>query len=156
MRNTIMAVFFLTSLASVQAQTNSLFAYSMESIDTLIKRDVRNIAVLLTADWCHFCKNMEINTLADEEVIKQLNEAFYFVNFDGESKDPVRYQNQTFTFKPSSRSSGTHELAEALGTIDGELTYPTFVIVNPKNEIVFQHSGFLNKDELLAVLISVD
>ena len=154
-RTTFLIIVFF-SFAAMHAQETNLLTYSMKSVDSLMKKEARNVAVFLTADWCNFCKNMELNTLADRKVSQQLNDEFYFVKFNSESKETVQYQNQTFRYKPISRNSGTHELAVALGTIDGQLLYPTFVMLNPSNEIIFQHSGFLNKAELLSVLSSVE
>jgi len=45
-----------------------------------------------------------------------------------------------------------HELAKQLGTINGKLNYPALVVLNAKNEIVFQYDGYLNAEELEAIL----
>ena len=73
-------------------------------------------------------------------------------SFDGEQKEEVRFNQRDFAFRPSGRNSGTHELATALGSINGELTYPSFVLLNPQYEITFQHNAFLNAREMKVVL----
>lgn len=95
---------------------------------------------------------MEQTTFQNEKVIQLLNKKYYFLSFDGEQKESVVFKQHVFKYKPTGRNSGTHELATALGTIDGTLTYPAFVILNPQYEIVFQHNAFLNAKEMKAVL----
>lgn len=126
--------------------------HSFADLDSLMARDQRPVAVFLHAEWCKFCKNMEQTTFSDEKVIEQLNNKYYFISFDGEQKEDVTFQNHVFRYQPKGRNTGTHELAVALGTVEGELTYPTLAILNPDYEIVFQYNAFLTAKELSRVL----
>ena len=129
-----------------------LNSYAFSERDSLMKLESRPTAIFLHAEWCKFCKNMEQTTLKNEQVIQLLNEEFYFVSFDGEQRQSIAFNGHNFAFRPNGRSSGTHELATALGTIDGTLTYPTLVILNRDNEIVFQFGSFLSARQLRSVL----
>ena len=91
-------------------------------------------------------------TFRNKEVVDFLNDSFYFISFDGEQKEDVRFNKSLFRFKRTGRDTGTHEMAEALGKMDGELKYPTFVILNDKYEIIFQHNAFMTGTEMLEVL----
>ena len=71
---------------------------------------------------------------------------------DAEGEEDITYRGHTFRFRPTGRNTGVHELAEQLGTIDGQLNYPTLVALNTSNEIVFQYGGLMDAKELLAVL----
>lgn len=84
--------------------------------------------------------------------MSMLNESFVFVELDGEGKADIEYHGRTFKYKPAGANTGTHELATALGAIDGKLNYPTLTILNTRNEIVFQHGGLMDAKEMLAVL----
>ena len=81
-----------------------------------------------------------------------LNKNYYFVSFDGEQKEEVKFKGHVFQFRPSGRNTGTHELAIALGSVEGNLTYPTFVLLNPAYELIFQHQAFLNAEALIGIL----
>ena len=85
-------------------------------------------------------------------VIKLLNENYYYLPFDGEQKEDVSFLGYEFQYVPSGQNTGTHDLATSLGSIDGVLTYPTFVLMNEAYEITFQYSGFLTEAELEEVL----
>ncbi len=137
---------------SLSLSAQDLHTYSFEQVDSLQADDRRATVVFLHADWCRYCRAMEQRTFSDERVIQKLNERFYFVSFDGESQEPVRYQSVDWPYEPTGRSTGTHSLAKALGTIDGKLDYPTLTILSEEHEIVFQHSGFLTAEEVLKVL----
>ena len=126
--------------------------YQFAALDNLMTKEQRPIAVFLHAEWCKYCKNMEQTTLQSEKVVQLLNKQYYFISFDGEQKEKVIFRDHPFHFQPTGRNTGTHELATALGTMGGELTYPVFVILNPEYEIVFQHNAFLEAQGLLTVL----
>jgi hypothetical protein len=66
---------------------------------------------------------MENSTLK-KPVIKELNENFYFISFDAETKQDITFNNHTFRFKPTGTNTGIHELATALATIDDQVFIP--------------------------------
>ena len=95
---------------------------------------------------------MEQTTFQDADIVSLLNKKYYFISFDGEQKEEVAFRNHQFKYQPTGRDMGTHELATALGNVDGQLVYPTFVLLNPKYEIVFQYNAFLNSQDLEKIL----
>ena len=151
----LVVIFLLQNCASTPKHNSvksSLKLTAFEDLDSLMQLDERKIAVFMHTDWCRYCKNMRSTTLSDNEIIQLLNNNYYFISFNAEQKENVVFNNTTFRYNPSGRSSGTHELALALGTIDGELAYPSFVILSPEKEIVFQHNAFISKDDMKNIL----
>ncbi|MEM6273546.1 MAG: thioredoxin fold domain-containing protein [Bacteroidota bacterium] len=134
------------------ATTTSLNTVAFSQVDSLIRVEPRPVAVFLHAEWCRFCRSMEQTTFRDPEVIQRLNRDYYFVSFDGEQEAPVEFAGKVFTFRPSGRNSGTHELALQLGTFDGDFAYPTFVLLSPGYEINFQHRAYLDARAMRTVL----
>ncbi len=131
------------------AQLNSI---QFEQIDSLQKVEKRNIIVFIHTDWCKYCQVMKSKTFKNDEVIKTINEKFYFVDFNGEEKRKIFFNNATFNFKPNGGNSGVHELAIQLGTINNQINYPILCILNYKNEIIFQSNSFLNSRDLIKIL----
>ena len=74
---------------------------------------------------------------------------------NAEDDKEIFFVGHTFRFKPRGRKSGTHELVEALGTIDGKIYYPTLVILNPQNEIIFQFSEYMKRKGLFSVFVKL-
>lgn len=95
---------------------------------------------------------MENSTFKNPEIITILNDNFYFISLDAESKDDIYFNNHTFHFKPNGQNTGIHELATALATIDSQVAYPTVTILQTDFSIVFQKHSFLSSKELLIIL----
>ena len=115
----------------------------------------RPIAVFIHTNWCRYCKNMEKTTFKNQQVINTLNNNYYFVSFDAESDRTIRFRGYSFDFEPSGRHIGIHGLAKELGAINGAIAYPTFVILNPSYEIIFQHNSFIDPKSMKAILSKV-
>lgn len=136
--------------------TSSAFAQgygvSFEALDSLQKQSARPIVVFLHTDWCKFCANMKNTTFQNDEVKELLNDKFYFVSFNGESKEDVKLLGNTFSYKPTGANTGVHELAEQLGTKDGEVSYPTITFLNAQYEILYQHNSFISAKNMRKTL----
>lgn len=139
-----MLVFFLgfTCLAQPKEIT-------FEQLETLIKENPKPVVVFLHTDWCGYCALMERKTFKDINVIKKLNEDYYFISFNAESTQDVVFNNHLFKFKKRGLKSGEHELATALGD---QSRFPATVILNSKLEIVYQHFSYLKPQQLLKIL----
>ena len=141
----LIALLLISQLTLAQLKT-----YGFEQIDSLgIKKP---IVVFLHTDWCRACRVMEKETFANTAVIKELNDNFYFVSFDAESKLAIQYQNKIFKYKRLNKKSGIHELAEEFGKYKHQIKYPTTVILNAEHKIVFQHPSKLKAKGFLRLL----
>ena len=125
-----------------------LKTHTFEEAEKLSIENPKPFVVFIHTSWCKYCKMMENSTFKNEEVIKQLNESFYFISFDAEAKNDISFNNHLFKFKPKGNNSGIHELAEALSN----QTYPTITILNPDYSILTQIESFVNAKQLLNYL----
>lgn len=146
----LMAVVFLPLSVFSQLQN-----YSFSELDSLQKTMQKNIVIFIHTDWCKFCQSMKNTTFKNKEIIKLLNEKFWFVDLNAEEKQDIIFNGHTFKYKPTGSNTGIHELAEQLGTVNGKVAYPTFCILNADYEIIFQYDGFLSSSDLLKVLNEV-
>lgn len=123
----------------------------MHTFEEAEKRSIENpkpFVIFIHTSWCKYCKMMQNSTFKNEEIIKQLNESFYFISFDAEDKSDITFNNHIFKYKPKGNNSGIHELAEALSN----QTYPTITILNPAYDILVQIESFVNAKQLLNYL----
>ncbi|MCB0641453.1 MAG: thioredoxin family protein [Phaeodactylibacter sp.] len=154
----LLMVCYLTVVAgcssgrALSKASNGPVEITFEALESRMAERPRPVAVFLHTDWCRFCQNMKQTTFRDDKVLSLLSDAFYFIAFDAEQRAPVSFWGRRFDFLPTGPESGIHELASALGTIDGDLSFPGFVLLNTDFELVFQHAGFLSAEELVAVL----
>lgn len=138
---------------------NEIYAQKLETqkiedLPKLQSQELRPVLILLTAEWCSYCKNIELTSFQDEEVVKMLNTHFYTVIFDIETIDPVFLYGQEFKYKSTGLDTGIHEFAELIGTIDGMLSTPTFVVFDNNLRIKYQHNGYLDKTEIMELIKS--
>lgn len=140
---------FFWALPSGFAQLKTL---TFEEAERIALQNPKPIVVFIHTNWCNYCKMMENSTFKNEEVIHLLNEGFYFISFDAESKKPINFNDQIFIHKPTGPNSGIHELATALATIDNQLSYPTIVILDDEKRILFQKQSYLSAKELQSIL----
>lgn len=139
----------LLTLVQVKAQVRS---NSFDELDSLQSVESRDIMVFLRTDWCKYCKTMERSVFSQKELGQRINDNFWFVAFDGESQSPITFMAKQYEFKPTGLETGIHELAEAIGTIDGQVSFPSLVVIKQSGEVVFQFSGFLNKKRMVVLL----
>lgn len=122
--------------------------HTFEEAERLSRENPKPFVIFILTSWCKYCKMMQNSTFKNEEVIKQLNENFYFISFDAEAKNDITFNNHIFKFKPKGNDSGIHELAESLSN----QTYPTITILNPDYAILVQIESFVNAKQLLNYL----
>ena len=144
----ILLIFFWT-IPSGFAQ---LKTHTFEEAEKLSKENPRPYVVFIHTSWCNYCKMMENSTFKNQEIITILNDNFYFISFDAESKDDIHFNNHTFQFIPKGQNTGIHELATALATINSQVVYPTVTILKSDFSIIFQKHSFLSGKELTAIL----
>jgi thioredoxin-related protein len=142
-------LFFFWAMPNGFAQ---LKTYSFEEAEKQCQQNPKPIVVFIHTSWCNYCKMMENATFRNPEIIELLNEYFYFVSLDAETKKDITFNGHTFKFKPTGTNTGIHELATALATINDQVVYPTLTILNPDYTIVFQQHSFLNSKALLTIL----
>ena len=136
---------------------NEIYAQKLETqkieeLPKLQSQELRSVFILLTAEWCTYCKNIELTSFQDEEVVKMLNTHFYTVIFDIESINPVFLYGQEFKYKSTGLDTGIHEFAELIGTIDGLLSTPTIVLFDNNLRIKHQYNGYLNKTQIIELI----
>jgi len=150
MRKIVAIVFFV--FAVIPCGFAQLKTYSFEQIDSLQRNQNRKIIVFIHTDWCKYCQAMKNTTFKNIEVIKSLNENFYFITLHAEEKRTIAFNSRKFVFKANGNTTGIHELAYELANTNNQTAYPTICVLNAKNEIVFQESSYLAAKDFLIVL----
>ena len=88
------------------------------------------------ADWCGPCKMMTANTFGNEIIAKYLNEHYYPVKFNAETRDSVKFNGFVFANKnPEGTQRPVHDFA--ISILEGKLSYPSIVFLNEEMEISF-------------------
>lgn len=125
---------------------------TFEQLDSLQNREKRPVVIFVHTSWCKYCSTMKNTTLKNNEVVNVLNQRYYFVSLDAEEKADIRFRGHIFRYKPTGANAGLHELAEQLGMMNGELSYPSLCFLDADYGIIFQQQGYLSAKQLLPVL----
>lgn len=144
LRALIIFIFVLVWVSELSAQNRIV---KFEEIKTLQNKAPKPIVVLIMTSWCKYCHAMKNTMTEDNKVATLLSEKFYTVFLDAENKNDIFFAGRVFKHK-----AGLHELARELGTIQGQISYPSIVVLNIKNEIIYQHDGFLSPRTMLNIL----
>lgn len=114
------------------------------------EEEPRKIFVDVYTEWCGWCKKMDSGTFAEDDVVEYMNENFYAVKLDAETKDTIQFNGYGFTNMNPESSRGTHELAVSL--LDGSMSYPSFVFLNEDVERLHVLKGYQQTEQFLAWL----
>ena len=136
MKFLVATLFFFAFLSLSNAQVEWL---TWEEAIERQQTEPRKIVVDLYTDWCGWCKRMDKTTFSDPKLGAYINENFYPVKFNAESRDPVTFGGKEYTFKRSGQR-GYHELAAMLTR--GNLSYPTTVFLNEDGSIIQPVPGY--------------
>jgi thioredoxin-related protein len=126
--------------------------FTFEETEKLLQQKPKPILVFLYTDWCKICHGMKKTTFKNKKVIQLLNENFYFIMLNGEEKRDITFFGRTFNYKPSGANTGIHELAKELASLDGNVSYPTTIILNSNLEINLQISDYISGKNMLLIL----
>lgn len=131
-----------------------LTVYSANQLDSLLYAEQRPLVFFMKTDWCSICHGMEKVVWNDKEVANVLNESFYFVIFNAESKEDVVFKGKRYIYEPSGINQGKHQFAMQLAGDKGALSFPSTVILLGRDKLCHNNS-FIRQKDLLYVLKTI-
>ncbi|TVQ15157.1 MAG: DUF255 domain-containing protein [Balneolaceae bacterium] len=123
-----------SSETSAQTNNNDASGVAWVPLHTAIENaqaDGKKILIDVYTEWCGYCRRMNAETYADATVQETLNNYFYPVRLNAESKNFIDFAGQAVT---------EQELALAFG-VRG---YPTTVILDSDGSAVGRQPGFMD------------
>ncbi|HEX7870267.1 MAG TPA: thioredoxin fold domain-containing protein [Chryseobacterium sp.] len=106
-------------------------------------------------DWCSVCKIESFNLNKDKDLVKIMNENFYFINFEAEkTKEKINFQGQEFNYLPNG-NSGIHELVLALSKNKKQPIYPLWIILDKNQNLIDYHEGQFKPEKLKQKLLTI-
>ncbi len=136
---------------SVDEHTGPVHWYSFGEAVELQKKNPRPIMVDVYTKWCGPCKMMSAYTFDHPVIAKYVNESFYPVKFDAETRDSVIFNNNLFINKsPVGTPRPVHDFA--ISILDSKLMYPSIVFLNENLSRIQTLSGYYKADQFEPVL----
>ncbi len=144
----LITLFPLLSYFATQAQ--EIKWMSWEQAMEANQKAPKKIFVDVYTDWCGWCKVMDRNTFSDSGVTAYINKNFYPVKLNAEQKKDIIWNNTTFRYRPEYKS---HDLAISL--LDGQMSYPSYVILDEKIARLKIIKGYMEKLPFLETLQNI-
>lgn len=138
-----------TAITGLAQDVSTVKWYSIEEAEKLNKQQPRKIMIDVYTDWCGWCKKMDKETFNHPVIAKYLNENYYPVKLDAESKEDIVFNGNTFKHVAQG-ARGYHELAA--GLLNGKMSYPSVAYLNEKLELLGVIPGYLNAQKIEPLL----
>ena len=91
---------------------------------TQLQHAKKPVLIDLYTDWCGWCKVMDQKTFTNENLIQYVEEKFYPVKINAESKDAILWKGKTYQFNRNYRVNDF-----TMYVTQGRLEFPTTVVI---------------------------
>ena len=105
----------------------------------------KKIMVDVYTSWCGWCKKMDSGTFNTPYVAEYLNNNFYSVKLDAETKNDIAFQNKVYKFV-----NGSNELAYKF--LNGQMSYPSVVFLDENLNIIQAIPGYRSAEEFEKII----
>ncbi|HNB62500.1 MAG TPA: DUF255 domain-containing protein [Saprospiraceae bacterium] len=142
----------LTGQATSRTETETNARIKWYTIDEAVQQNKikpRKIIVDLYTDWCGWCKVMDKNTFANDDIINYINKNYYPVKFNAETKDNIEFNNKVYSYV-GSKGRGYNEFALLL--TGGRLSYPTVVFIDEELNVIQPIQGYQEPKDFYKIM----
>jgi thioredoxin-related protein len=127
--------------------------YDFEEAVAASKKNPKKMFLDMYTDWCGWCKKMDQSTFINPVIVEYMNKHFYAVKFNAERKDTVNYNGKAYVNPNPTGKRSSHQLAQAL--LNGRMSYPSFVFLNEKQEMITIVPGYRKAPEFESILVYI-
>jgi len=142
------ALAFIAAPKNQNPPVKQIHWYTWEEMAVANAKNPKPIFVDVYTEWCGWCKKMDRSTFRDPQVVKTLTKDFYAVKLDAEQKETILFKGTEFKYTGGRR--GHNELAASL--LDGQLSFPTTVLLTANYERILLSPGFKKAKGLMREL----
>ncbi|MBQ9212759.1 MAG: DUF255 domain-containing protein [Bacteroidales bacterium] len=121
---TILTAFFNFGLKA-QENLGAIKWLTFEEAEKLDSAENRPFLIDVYTDWCGWCKRMMATTFSNPQLAGYINQNFYCVRLDAETKDTISFLGKTWVSDGHNNYLARHLLRD-------RLSYPTIVYMDKK------------------------
>jgi thioredoxin-related protein len=151
MRTILLAIVILLNNAAFAQEENGLVNWiDFKTAQAKYKENPKPIIIDFYTDWCGWCKHMMKTTYSNPSLAGYINQHFYAVKFNAETKDTIEYQGKVY--KPLSPAPRTpHELTVKF--LGEKMSYPSTVFVTNTFSYNLLVQGYLEDKKIEPMLV---
>lgn len=150
-KNYLLLIFTVFGLTFKAQNENGLVNWlSLKEAQEKNKTQQKPFLIDIYTDWCGWCKHMMKTTYSNPNIASYVNQHFYPVKFNAETKDTIEYNEKKYL--PTSKEPKTpHQLA--IKFLGSSLSYPSTLFVTNNYEYNLLTQGFLEEKKIEPVLV---
>ncbi len=143
-RNLLAVAILFTAFSSFKQPAKEKVNWiSLDELKEVYAKQPRPIIIDVYTSWCGWCRVMDKETYSQESVASYINENYYAVKFNAETKDSVEFAGRKFGYNSAYKAN---QLAVYL--LNGSMGYPTTILLPSIDAQPAPLSGFLKPSEL--------
>ncbi len=119
-----------------------------EEVSKLQKKKNKKTIVFLSTDWCNTGRVMKRTSFINEKTLKMLDEDFYIVYLNAQSKDTIEFKG--VKYPPSANPSYFHPILQSFS--QNNVVLPTMIILDKDNKTLDNVQGYMKADIVYAIL----
>lgn len=148
-------VVFTCTITAFSQQAKAVHWLTFEQLSDSIQKQPKKVLIDFYADWCAPCLKMQRDVFTDEKIIRELNENYYAVKMNVESRDTMYFGNQKFVNKRSKRRNSVHEIPLLMASQKGKpFSLPALVFLDENFKATARYFQYLNVEQFLDIISS--
>ncbi|MHC5354271.1 thioredoxin fold domain-containing protein [Myroides sp. LJL115] len=114
-----------------------------------------NTIIFFTASWCSYCLLMDTKIWKDPIVMEYIKQNYNFISLKELSRDLYSMSVNEVLYTSNS-TNWPAQVFSFIQQFNKEALYPTIVIINKNNQIIYRHPGYIKKKELERVFSIIE
>ena len=121
---------------------------TFKQLEQKMAANPKPVVVTVYTNWCMYCK-LQKTQLKKTGVQQLLSGNYYWVNFNAEDKSTIHFNGDSYTYLPAYK---VNKLAGVLAAQNGQLSYPTLVILDKNYRMQYRMAGVVKSKALTQIL----
>jgi len=143
------AKYFKQALAVTQNDTSNVNWISLNEAVSFNKDKPKKTLINIYANWCNGCKTMNKTTYTHPVISNYVNNTFYAVDFDAETKEPVEFGDHIFT---NDGADGTPFHSFVTAILKNNIILPTMIILDENSKLIGNVPYYLAPENIEPIL----